>query len=429
MATVVLLGTMDTKEAEYAFARKRLIDSGVDVIVVDVGVVSDPVGLPDGVVPDIGADQVARAGGSSIAALREAADRGAAMATMADGATQVLADLLAQGRLDGALALGGSGGTSIAAHAFRALPLGVPKMIMSTVAVGETTPYIMDSDLILVPSLVDVAGVNRISARVIANTAAAMVGMVGAAPVDVTSARPMIAASMFGVTTPCVTAARKELERLGYEVLVFHMTGAGGRMMESLIAQGFFEGVLDVTTTELVDEIVGATLSAGPDRLTAAGRLGVPQLVSVGATDMANFGPRDSVPASFEGRTFVIHNEAVTLMRTTPEECAEIGADIARKVSASTGPVTVLLPLGGVSAIAGPGGPFFDPHADAVLFNTITDGLAEAVAQGRVGLLNVDANINDPEFALLAARTLDDMIQGREPLPLNHNHTQGTRTS
>jgi uncharacterized protein (UPF0261 family) len=399
--TVVLLGALDTKGAEYAFVRERLRTAGVDAIVVDFGVLGDAQ-----IAADIDRAAVAAAGGSSLDLLVSAADRGDAMATMSRGATAIVSELVRAGRAQGALALGGTGGTSVAAAAFRDLPLGFPRLIVSTAASGNTEQYVGETDLILAPSVVDIAGLNRISVKILANAAAAIAGMVTDAPLPDVDAKPMVAASMFGVTTPCVTRARERLEELGYEVLVFHMTGAGGRAMESLIRQGFIDGVLDVTTTELADNLVGGVFSAGPSRLTAAAEAGTPQVVSVGALDMVNFGPKETVPPQFRDRNLYVHNSSVTLMRTTATETAALGTELARKVAASTGPVTVVLPLGGVSAIATPGGPFYDADADSALFTAIKEGLSDSGVQ----LVESDRDINDPELATELADRLHALI-------------------
>jgi uncharacterized protein (UPF0261 family) len=243
-------------------------------------------------------------------------------------------------------------------------------------------------------SVTDVAGINSISGRILANAAGAMAGMVTAPPVELPEQRPLIAATMFGVTTPCVTAAREELERRGYEVLVFHATGTGGAAMEGLIDSGFITGVLDITTTELCDRLVGGVLAAGPDRLEVAGRKGLPQVVSLGALDMVNFGARNTVPPKFEQRNLYVHNPSVTLMRTTPEECAELGRIIARKLSGAQGPVALFVPLKGVSAIDVEGGPFYDPQADQALFEALRSNVGP-----NVELHELEHNVNDPEFA------------------------------
>ncbi|HEY4702641.1 MAG TPA: Tm-1-like ATP-binding domain-containing protein, partial [Streptosporangiaceae bacterium] len=340
-------------------------------------------------------------------ALVAARDRGAAITAMAEGAEVVIRRLYEEGRLDGALALGGTGGTSIATRAFRPLPLGVPKVVVSTAASGNTADYIRETDLVLMPSVTDIAGLNRISTRILANAAAAVAGMVTSAPLPAAAAgRPMVAASMFGVTTPCITRARARLETLGYEVLVFHMTGTGGRTLESLAAQGLLAGVLDATTTELADELVGGIFSAGPDRLSAAGKAGIPQVVSVGALDMVNFGPMDTVPAQFKDRNLYVHNPITTLMRTTAAENTELGTRLARRLSAATGPTSLFLPLRGVSAIDVDGAPFRDEAADRALFSAIHDGLDTQ----RVELVEMDTDINDDRFADAMADRLHQLI-------------------
>ena len=285
--------------------------------------------------------------GADLSALAEARDRGAAVTAMADAAAVLAKRLHDEGRIDGVLAAGGSGNTAIATRAMQALPVGVPKLMVSTMAAGDTRDYVGSRDVAMMASVADVAGLNAVSARVLANAAAAMAGMVQAPAVELADERPLVGASMFGVTTPCVTAAREELEALGYEPVVFHATGVGGMAMEGLMESGFLKGVLDATTTELCDDLVGGVLSAGPDRLEMAGRLGIPQVVSVGALDMVNFGARDTVPAQFEERNLYVHNPSITLMRTTEEENAELGRRIARKLSAATGPTALFVPLGG----------------------------------------------------------------------------------
>ena len=403
---VVLVGTLDTKGAEYKYLRDRLTLAGVKTILVDVGTLEPPL-----VEPDISRQEVAAAAGVDIDALTAARDRGRAVSEMADAAAIIVRRLYDDGRCAGVLAAGGSGNTAIATKAMRALPVGVPKLMVSTMAAGNTRDYIGASDIALMASVTDVAGINSISGRILANAAAAMAGMVNAPPVELGKQRPLIAATMFGVTTPSVTAAREELERRGYEVLTFHATGAGGRAMEALVESGFVTGVLDITTTELADELVGGVLSAGPDRLDMAGRLGVPQVVSVGALDMVNFGARATVPPQFESRNLYVHNPSVTLMRTTPEECAELGRQVARKLSAARGPVALFIPLRGISAISGEGGPFFDAAADKALFGALRENVGK-----NVEMHELDAHINDPEFALAMASRLDEfLLEGGRP--------------
>jgi uncharacterized protein (UPF0261 family) len=399
MPTIVLLGTLDTKGTEYAFLRERLRDRGAEVLVVDAGI-HEPVSLE----PDIARDEVARAAGADVAELAAAGDRGAAVTAMAEGAEQVVQRLHAEGKLAGILALGGSGGSSIATRAMRALPVGVPKLMVSTVASGDTRPYVGAVDVTMMYSVVDISGVNRVSARIMANAAGAIAGMVEATVPDLEE-KPLVGATMFGVTTPCVTRARERLEELGYEVLVFHATGAGGQSLEALVRGGFLVGVLDTTTTELADELVGGVLSAGPDRLEAAGAAGVPQVVSLGALDMVNFGPRDTVPPQFEGRNLYVHNPTITLMRTTPEECAELGRIIGRKLSGAQGPTVLFVPLKGVSMIAVEGQVFHDAAADEALIAGLRDTLAPSVE-----VHELDTDINDPAFATAIADRLHELL-------------------
>jgi uncharacterized protein (UPF0261 family) len=399
---VVLVGTLDTKGEEYAYLRDRVREHGAEVILVDAGVLGEP-----RVEPDVSREEVARAAGADHAELREAADRGAAVDVMGRGAAAVLERLHAEGRLDGVAAVGGSGNTSIAARAVRDLPIGVPKLIVSTVASGDTRPYVGAADVTMMYSVVDIAGINQVSARILANAAGAIAGMAGVSLPAAGDARPLVGATMFGVTTPCVSRARERLEELGYEVLVFHATGTGGQSMEALVTGGFLAGVLDATTTELADDLVGGVLSAGPDRLEAAGRAGLPQVVSLGALDMVNFGPRETVPERFAERNLYVHNPTVTLMRTTAEECAELGRRIARKLNAASGPTALYIPLKGVSAIDVEGQPFRDEDADAALFGALRDHLDTA----RVEVHEEERDINDPAFADAMAERLHALIE------------------
>ncbi len=402
MATVVLLGTLDTKGREYEFLRDRVLEQGVDVLLLDAGILGEPLTLPD-----IGRDEIAEAAGVKVAALVSGNDRGAAIDAMARGAAIVVERLHADGRLDGILGLGGSGNSTIIAQAMRALPVGVPKLLVSTVASGETRPYVGAVDIAMMYSVVDIAGVNRISAQIMTNAAAMIAGGAKARVPELGAERPLIGASMFGVTTPCVTAARERLEELGYEVLVFHATGAGGQSMEALARAGYLAGVLDATTTELADELVGGVLSAGPHRLEAAGERGLPQVVSLGALDMVNFGPRESVPTRFGDRNLYVHNATVTLMRTTAEECLELGRQVGRKLSAATGPIVLFVPLRGVSAIAVAGQVFHDADADAALLRGLDETLSAAIERH-----DLDTDINDPAFAHAMADRLHELIKG-----------------
>ena len=400
MPTVVLAGTLDTKGIEYAFVRDRLREQGVDVILVDAGVLGRPL-----VAPDIAREEVAQAAGVNLADLAAARDRGQAVEAMAIGLGTVVRRLHEEGKLDAILGLGGSGGSSLITAAMRELPIGVPKLIVSTVASGDTRPYVGTVDLTMMHSVVDIAGINQISERILGNAAAAAAAMAkahaGFQPAAHT--KPMIGATMFGVTTPCLTIARERLEALGYEVLVFHATGAGGQSMERLMRDGFITGALDVTITELADDLVGGVFSAGPDRLEAAGELGLPQVVSLGALDMVNFGPSETVPEKFRDRLLYEHNPTITLMRTTPEENAELGRRIAHTLNRARGPVTLFIPLKGVSSIAVAGQVFHDPEADEALIGAIRAHIA-----GHVAVREIDTDINDPAFATAMADALHE---------------------
>jgi uncharacterized protein (UPF0261 family) len=404
---VVVVGTLDTKAEEIGFARDVIEAQGLDVHLVDAGVMDDP-----GIDPDTPASEVAAAGGDSLDALREAGDRGAAVETMGAGAAAVCERLHEEGVLDGVLGLGGSGNTSIATTAMRALPYGVPKLMVSTMASGDVRPYVESRDVMMLYSVADVEGLNQLSRTVISNAALAMVGMVSNDPDVSVEDRPTVGITMFGVTTPCVKRARAWLEERGYETIVFHATGTGGEAMENLIAEGVIDGVLDVTTTEWADELVGGVLSAGPTRLDAAAETGTPQVVSTGALDMVNFGPREEVPEEFEERTLHVHNPQVTLMRTTPEECRELGRIVAEKLNAATGPTTLALPLGGVSMLSVEGEAFHDPEADAALFDALRDHLDDDV-----DLLELDTDVNDEAFAEAVAERLHEYMRetGRAP--------------
>jgi uncharacterized protein (UPF0261 family) len=393
--TVALLGALDTKGAEYAFVKECLEKRGLEALAVDVGVLGEP-----RLAPDVTRFEVAAAAGADAAKLRERKDRGEAVAAMSRGAAALLPRLHAEGRFDAVIALGGTGGTSVACAAMRALPLGVPKVMVSTVAGTDASGYVGVSDIVMVPSIVDVSGVNRFSREVFARAAGAVAGMVEA-EVPRGEDRPLVAATMFGNTTPCVEAAKRELEKHGYEVLVFHCTGTGGRTMESLVAAGLVAGVLDITTTEWADELVGGVFNAGPDRLGAAARKGVPAAVTPACLDMVNFWAPETVPEKFKGRRFYQHNPNVTLMRTDVEESARLGEILAEKLSASTGPVTVLLPLGGLSMIDAPGGPFWWPEADAALFAALKKGLRPDIP-----VRELPCNVNDPQFAAACAEAL-----------------------
>lgn len=399
--TVCIVGTMDTKGVEFSFIKAQIESTGVSTCVINTGILGDAQ-----LAPDVSADEVAQAGGSSLQALRDEGDRGNSVAVMAHGAAELVAAKHAAGEIDGIISLGGSAGTTIGTAAMQAVQVGVPKIMVSTLASGDTSPYVQSKDISMMYSVVDIAGINRLSRQILANAAGAIVGMVNAEAPDATADKPLIGATMFGVTTPCVTKAREILEAAGYEVLVFHATGTGGQAMEDLVKGGFLAGVLDVTTTELADELVGGVLSAGPDRLEAAGQSGLPQVVAPGALDMVNFGPQDTVPEKFRDRQFYQHNPTVTLMRTTAEETAELGRIMARKLSEAQGPTTVIIPTQGVSAIDKTEQPFDSPEARAAWRENLKAHIGDNVT-----VIEMDAHINDDEFATKLAETLLASIQ------------------
>ncbi len=394
--TIAVLGTLDSKGEEHAFVADLIRQRGHTPLLIDVGTGAEPT-----VQPDVTRFEVAAAGGIDLPALMAKKDRGECVTAMSEAAPVLVARLAAEGRIDGIISLGGGGGTALGSAAMRGLPVGFPKVMVSTLASGNTAHYVGSKDITMIPSIVDVAGLNRISRTIFTRAVGAICGMVEMETARDDEDRPLIAASMFGNTTECVDAARKILEEAGYEVLVFHATGTGGRTMETLIGDGLITGVLDITTTEWADELVGGTLSAGPTRLEAAGKAGIPAVVTPGCLDMANFGARETVPPSYEGRNFYLHNPQVTLMRTTPEECAQLGRILAGKVNAYTGPVTVLIPTRAISIISAEGQPFHDPAADEALFSAIRENLADSVE-----LIEVDAEINAPEFSRACAEAL-----------------------
>ena len=397
MATIAVLGTLDSKGEEHAFVAKLIKARGHQALLIDVGT-----GAPATIKPDITREEVAAVAGINLTDLIARKDRGECVVAMSQAAPVMLAKLAAEGRIQGVISLGGGGGTAIATAAMRALPIGFPKLMVSTLAAGNVAPYLGTKDITMMPSLADVAGLNRLSMVIFTRAAGAICGMVESVP-QVSATRPLVVASMFGNTTACVTTARAVLEQAGYEVLVFAATGAGGRSMEAVIESGIVSGVLDLTTTEWADELVGGVLNAGPTRMDAAVKARIPVVVAPGCLDMVNFGEKASVPAKFSNRTFYIHNPQVTLMRTTPSECAELGAILAKKVNAYTVPSAVMIPRKAISVISAPGKAFHDAIADAALFDALRQG-------SKVPVHEFDCEINDPAFAEACARKLLELM-------------------
>ncbi len=399
MKTIAIIGTFDTKGTEFEFIKKLVREQGLDTLCIHAGAF-EPL-----FAPDVSNAEVAASVGVSMEEISSKRDRAFATDVMSRGAEKLIPELYAQGRFDGIISVGGSGGTSMATPAMRALPIGVPKVMVSTMASGNVSQYVGTSDVVMFPSVVDAEGLNAISMEIFSNAVNAVVGMVKNKKPLAHENKPIIAATMFGVTTPCIKTAKAYLEEQGYEVLVFHATGTGGRTMETLINAGFIKGVLDITTTEWCDELFGGVLNAGSHRLEAAGACGVPQVVSVGALDMVNFGPLDTVPEQYRGRNLYKHNPTVTLMRTTKEENIRLGEVIAEKLNAAKSPTALMLPLRGVSAIDGEGQPFNDPEADKALFDTLRANIGS-----NVELIELDSNVNDDAFALAAAKKLLELM-------------------
>ncbi|MCP3996368.1 MAG: UPF0261 family protein [bacterium] len=403
MATVALVGTFDSKGSEYAFLRDKVIAAGCATIMVNAGVFVDP----DYRV-DFGRADVAAAAGADIGELAAVGDRGNAVAIQAEGAAKVVEQLWKERRIDGIIGLGGSGGTALVSRAMRQLPIGVPKLLVSTMASGDTSAYVDTADITMMYSVVDIAGINKLSAEILSNAAYAIAGMARGHEAYCAEGddRPLVGATQYGTTTRCVDEAREWLEDAGCGVLAFHATGPGGRSMEALMASGHIVAALDITTTELMDEVAGGTTTAGPDRLDMAGSLGLPQVVSVGATDQITFRPPSAVPDHMEHRRSYRHNPAITLVRSNAAEMAEYGRLLCSKLNRAKGPVTVFVPLRSVSEYDQKGGVFHDPDSNSALFDVLRSDLAQ-----NVELIEMDNDINDPEFALAMARRLDEHIK------------------
>ncbi|MFB9275671.1 Tm-1-like ATP-binding domain-containing protein [Cohnella cellulosilytica] len=398
---ILLIGAFDTKGEEYRFVQGLIEARGHETAAMNIGVM----GEPRGIVPDWDADRVAAAGGSTLEELRGRKDRGHAMTVMSEGAAALARELYDSGGFDGVLGMGGTGGSSVISAALRALPVGVPKVLVSTAASGDTRAMVGTKDITLVPSVVDVAGVNSISRVIYSRAAGAVCGMVEQQPEESREDKPIVAVTMFGNTTECVNRCVEQLTEAGYECLVFHCTGVGGRTMEDLVRDGKIAAVLDITTTEWADQLCGGVFAAGEDRLDAAGQAGIPHLVVPGCVDMVNFGARDTVPSRYADRNLVVWNPSVTLMRTNVEENRRLGEIFAEKLNASGGKVRVLLPLKGVSILDGEDQPFWWPEADSAMFEALKSGLDK-----RIPVEELDININDPRFSARAVEALLEML-------------------
>lgn len=389
--SIAIVATLDTKGEEIGFLKKRITEKGADTLVIDCGVVGEPAFKPD-----VPSSEIAELGGGNLEQLRTRKDRGETMEIMGKGAGVKLQKLFQEGEIDGIVGAGGSGNTSIATTAMRKLPVGVPKLMVSTMASGDVSNYVDIKDITMMYSVGDIEGLNQLTKTILTNVAGAIVGMARVERPQIEE-RTTVGITMFGVTTPAVKKIRARLENKGMEVLVFHATGTGGRAMESLVEQGMIDAVIDLTTTEIADEIVGGVLSAGPDRLEIGIRRSIPQVLAPGALDMVNFGPEDTVPEKWrdQGRKFHIHNPQVTLMRTTPEENREFAKFIAQKLSSGRPDrVDVLIPLNGVSMIDKKGEDFYDPEADQAFRESLKENLSP-----NIPIKEIKAHINDDQFA------------------------------
>ncbi len=395
---IAIIGTLDTKGHEVAYLRGLVEARGHRTWVIDPGVLGDPA-----TEADFRREEVARAGGAELQELVAAGDKGRAIQAMMDGTRAIVARLYAEGRLGGVLAVGGGQGTAIGTAAMQALPIGVPKVMVSTIASGRNVfePYVGTSDVTLMHSVADILGVNTVTRKVFGNAAAAVVAMAESAETVEEGGRTVLGATMLGLTTPCVLHAKELLEAQGYELVTFHPNGTGGRALERLVDEGLIRGVLDVSTQELAGEVCGGLFDAGPGRLTAAGRQGIPQVVVPGGTDYVVLGPLSSLTAEQRRRPLIVHNPNITLVRTDKQEMAEIGRLMARRLNAARGPAAVLVPLGGFSYSDRPGHAFFDPEADAALVYALKQGL-----EAHVELDLVNAHVNDAAFAREAVSRL-----------------------
>jgi uncharacterized protein (UPF0261 family) len=425
--TVVLVGSLDTKGPEYAYVRARLQALGVRVAVVDVGILGEAF-----FEPDVAASDVALAAGTTLEALRSAtADSSArttALTTMARGTVDLVRGMREAGRCDGVMGMGGSGGSTVISAVLRSLPVGVPKLLVSTMAAGDVAPYVGSSDMFLLYPVTDVQGLNRVSRRVLANAARAMAGMVvfdEDGSVDEAAGAPLVAVTMMGVTTPGVQRIVAGLEASGFETIVFHANGAGGRAFEAMVAGGLVAGVVDVTTAELTAGLFGGMLQSGPDRLVTAGRLGLPQVISTGALEEINFGPLETLAARWaaDGRAIVVHSPAITSVQLLPDEAHAAGRALAEKVNAARGPVCVILPLGGCTMFELPGGPWADRAVDGPLFDGIRAGLRPGIP-----IREVEGNLNDASFAEAAVAAFLELWAVGHPMPGSATRGPATAT-
>lgn len=401
---VLILGTLDTKGEAIAYVRRCVEERGLHPVVVDLGILGDPIGAAD-----VTRQDVAVAGGEALESLAARGDKARAIETMTVGARRVVAQAYAEGRIAGALAVGGGQGAAMGTAALQTLPFGVPKLTVTTVASGRSVfePYVGTSDMTLMHSVVDILGVDAISARILANAAGAICGMVDARSLPMPPKRALVGASMLGLTTEGVMAVRARLVAAGIDVVPFHANGTGGRCLEEFVTRGMLAGVLDISLQEIVGYLAHGLFDSGPDRLKAAGRVGVPQVVVPGGTDYLVLGPLASLTPEQRARPVVVHNPNITLVRTTVDEMSQVGRIVAERVNAATGPVAVVVPLGGFSQADRVGNAFFDRAADMALVEALRSDL-----RSDVRMLEVDAHVNDPDFARTVGDTMQELMQG-----------------
>jgi uncharacterized protein (UPF0261 family) len=400
---IAILGTLDTKGLEVAYLSRLIRARGAETIIIDTGILDGPL-----VEPDVSREEVARAGGHNLADLVAAGNKGEAIATMIAGSRAILSQMCAEGRVTAAIGVGGGQGTAIGAAAMQVLPLGLPKLMVSTIASGQNRfgPYVDTTDMCLMHSVADIAGINLVTRQIFANAAAAIAGMAEVAATPTRGLRPAIGATMLGLTTACVTGARQILEEQGYEVVTFHPNGAGGRCMERLLDEGLLQAAFDVSLQELTGYVCHGLFDAGEDRLVAAGRRGLPQLIVPGGTDYIVSGPARSLPPELQARPYVVHNPNITLVRTTADEMAQVGRLLVQRINAGTGLTTVLVPSRGLSESNRPGQALYDPDADAELVRELATGLSS-----HVEFQVIDAHINDAAFAKIAAEKMQELIE------------------
>jgi uncharacterized protein (UPF0261 family) len=403
LKTIAVIGTLDTKGPEVAFLRDWIQARGHRALVIDPGILDQPV-----IAADVTRVQIASAGGARLADLIAAGDKGRAMQTMIDGTRAIVLRLYAEGKLDSVIAVGGGQGTAIGTAAMQALPIGVPKLMVSTITSGPRTfePYVGTTDMTLMHSVADIAGLNAITRRVFTNAAAAIVGMAEVSGEIEKSDRRVIGTTMLGLTTPCVLHARECLEGWDYEVVTFHPNGTGGRCLERLIDDGLIQGVMDLSLQELTGHVCRGLFDAGPDRMKAAARRGLPEVVAPGGTDYIVLGPLSALTDEQRNRPLIVHNPNITLVRTAKDEMAQIGQLMAQRLNEVQGPAAVLIPMCGFSYSDRPGRSFYDPEADAALVAAL-----EANLDTQVELLKIDAHVNDTAFAEAAAAKMRELME------------------